>query len=335
MNKLMKMVLVAALMVLPQVSKAQTENPRGLYKLMTLGAKDALIKSPFDQYKFCTDSVTLTLVLENGGFNIRNQDNVFNYTGEEPQSVGDKSTLVYNSDETHFSEKWWSEYTNHIYFPKNDWCIENYEAGKVSDGAKPFLNALFTKELMNKDNPFVGAWYCIGFLDTLKGAKKQVQKMMRQYSQTYFSRGTQLTVFMPTCVIDVSKTSDNSSRCQLYPNVGYKKEYIIVRNILPMYVKRLSDNCMIVEEPHHALFANRMIMMQKNIKQKKKKEKAMRKNRARESEEQIKETQMFTEPVIVKDDNVGMDNSKQHGYGVYVRLTGEAPISRVASYLKK
>ena len=57
----MKLLMAAACLSLPIVSNAQTESPRGIYKMMTLTGKQGEIKAPFDQYKICTDSVTLML----------------------------------------------------------------------------------------------------------------------------------------------------------------------------------------------------------------------------------------------------------------------------------
>ena len=65
---------------------AQTENPRGIYKMMTLTGKQGEIKAPFDQYKICTDSITMMVSVQNAFFNIVDNDKqVFNYTGDQPK----------------------------------------------------------------------------------------------------------------------------------------------------------------------------------------------------------------------------------------------------------
>ena len=51
--------------VLTLGATAQTENPRGIYKMTTLTGKVGEVKAPFEQYKICTDSVTL-MVSEQG-----------------------------------------------------------------------------------------------------------------------------------------------------------------------------------------------------------------------------------------------------------------------------
>ena len=45
--------ILVALASLPLTSIAQSENPRGIYKMMTLTGKLGEIPSPFDQYKIC------------------------------------------------------------------------------------------------------------------------------------------------------------------------------------------------------------------------------------------------------------------------------------------
>ena len=87
MIKTMKCLMVATLISLPVVLNAQTENPRGIYRLMTLVGKNGEVNSPFHQYKVCTDSLTLMVVFRNNSFSISNNDRmVFNYTGSEPKS---------------------------------------------------------------------------------------------------------------------------------------------------------------------------------------------------------------------------------------------------------
>lgn len=163
------------------VGNAQTENPRGVYKLMTLEGKQGEIISPYEQYKICSDSATLTFRLEKNCFSITKQDDVFNYTGDQPQSAGDKHTLIYNSNAKHFSEKWWSNYKDHLYFPEDDWCTEHYESGRYAGEAEPILKLLTTTVVKEKSNPFSGAWRMIGMKDDLKVAKKQIPSLINDF----------------------------------------------------------------------------------------------------------------------------------------------------------
>ena len=52
MNRTTKMLMAAAFISLPIIAKAQTENPRGIYKMTTLTGKMGEVKAPFEQYKY-------------------------------------------------------------------------------------------------------------------------------------------------------------------------------------------------------------------------------------------------------------------------------------------
>ena len=60
----MKKNIITILLALVAVTgQAQTENPRGIYRLMTLVGKNGEVNSPFHQYKVCTDSFVFQCVL--------------------------------------------------------------------------------------------------------------------------------------------------------------------------------------------------------------------------------------------------------------------------------
>ena len=168
---------------------AQTENPRGIYKMMTLTGKVGEMKAPFEQYKVCTDSVTLMVSFQNAFFSIGDNDHkVFNYTGDQPKDENDKSTLIYDSNADHFTMKWWSQYTSHLHFPKNDWCIEKYESGQYSEFGRIAFDALTGKAEVDPRNPLTGTWRIIGYVDELRDIKKGLPKLHEQYrTSKYFN----------------------------------------------------------------------------------------------------------------------------------------------------
>lgn len=184
-----QMLLAATLFSLPIVVNAQTENPRGIYKMTTLTGKKGEVKAPFAQYKICTDSVTLMVTEQAAFFSILNNDHqVFNYTGDQPKAEGDKSSLIYDSNAQQFKLKWWSTYTNHTHFPKNDWCIEKYESGQYTEMSKIFFDALTGKAEVDANNPLTGTWRFIGYIDELRDAKKDLPKLHEQYpTSKYFN----------------------------------------------------------------------------------------------------------------------------------------------------
>jgi hypothetical protein len=161
---------------------AQTENPRGIYKMMTLVGKVGEVKAPYEQYKVCTDSITLMVSFRNAFFSIGDNDHkVFYYTGDLPKDENDKSTLIYDSNANHFSMKWWSQYTSHLYFPNNDWCIEKYESGQYSELGRIAFDALTGKAKVDPHNPLSGTWRIIGYVDELRDVKKALPKLHEQY----------------------------------------------------------------------------------------------------------------------------------------------------------
>ena len=170
--------MAAALLSLPIVSNAQTENPRGIYRLMTLVGKNGEVNSPYHQYKVCTDSLTLMVSFRDNSFSISNNDRmVFNYTGPEPKSEDDKSILIYDSNADHFTLKWWSDFPSHMIFPNNDWCLEKYQSGQYTKESRIAFNAMTGKAEVDAGNTQTGTWRIIGMVDELRDVKKRLTKL--------------------------------------------------------------------------------------------------------------------------------------------------------------
>lgn len=179
------------------------ENPRGVYKLMALLDKyNIIIKEPYDQYKICTDSMTLQFTMEGNTFILTKNDKaVFNYTGEEPDAHDATATRIFDSNAEHFTEKWWSTTQGHLYFPHNGWCTEYYESGKYSENARLILDALMSPpHAYDPKHPLVGAWQFIGLLDDLFHSKKKL-KMLRKETRQAASPIKIYSIFTPTHAI--------------------------------------------------------------------------------------------------------------------------------------
>ena len=179
--------MAAALISLPFVCNAQTENPRGVYKMTTLTGKLGEIKAPLDQYKICLDKGTLMLSIQNNQFQITDTDHhVFDYTGSEPKDESDKSSLIYDSDANHFTLKWWSTLRGHMFFPENDWCIETYQSGLYSPVGKIVFDALMNAPATDKQNPLVGTWRMIGYVDELSNVKQDLPGLHENYDRSRY-----------------------------------------------------------------------------------------------------------------------------------------------------
>lgn len=163
---------------------AQTENPRGVYKMKSLIDKTGLeIKAPFDQYKVCTDSATLMVSVNGTSFNVGKNDNdIYNYTGEEPDATDSTKIRIFDSNAEHFTLKWWSTYSHHIYFPDNDWCTEYYVSNSYSEMGKIVFDALMTPPAttVDKAKPICGSWCEMGDFDELSDVKKFVKEQKKE-----------------------------------------------------------------------------------------------------------------------------------------------------------
>ncbi len=162
-----------------QSQNLKRENPRGVYKLMTIIAYEVEQYAPYEQYKICTDSVSLTMSVNNQGlFNIQDNDKlVLNYTGKEVKGDNDTQTKIFDSDKDGFSLMWWSTVKNNLYFPYNDWCIEKYKAGEYSPEGRKIFDMLTQKTISDESNALIGTWRILGIMDELHKVKAQLQDM--------------------------------------------------------------------------------------------------------------------------------------------------------------
>ncbi len=236
-----KYILTMLLANLTMGVAAQTDNPRGIYKMTTLTGKVGEIKAPYEQYKICTDSVTLMVTEQGNRFSISDNDHqVFNYTGEQPKSEGDKRPLIFDSNAEQFKLKWWSTYTSHLYFPDNDWCTEKYESGKYSATSKVFFDALTGAAETDANNPLTGTWRFLGYVDELRDVKKALPKLHEQYpTSRYFNR---FMVFTPQSLTTVFSRGGGVDIIEL----NGKKAYTSAGKTY--HIKWLSKNRIAIED---------------------------------------------------------------------------------------
>lgn len=235
------MLVAAAFISLPVALAAQTENPRGIYKMTTLTGRIGEMRAPFGLYKICTDSVTLQVVAQGAVFRISDIDHrALNYTGEQPKTEGDRSTLVYESDARGFKLKWWSDYPNHPFYPKDDWCIEKYEAGQYTEKDRVFFNALTGTAAVEGNNPLTGTWRVIGYVDELHDVKKELPQLHGQYPKSkYFNS---FIVLAPGSCTMVTKTGGNVGEVSYHGKKSFR-----IGNVVKQ-VKWLSRDRIAVEE---------------------------------------------------------------------------------------
>lgn len=230
-----RLVFLALILLSGGMAFGQTENPRGIYKMKSLIGNQGLeINAPFDQYKVCTDSITLMVSVQGNSFNISNIDGLLNYTGEAPDASDPHLIRIYDSNAEKFTMKWWSTYSRHLYFPENDWCTEYYVANSYSpDGKKVFDLLASQMTQYDKQQPLYGAWRMLDVVDELKDVKKFIKEVQNE-SKKYNDANIQ--IFVPGQTIHLSGAfADIESDGKHYYKIG-NQEKIIVHIVSPDYL---------------------------------------------------------------------------------------------------
>lgn len=182
-----RLLLLTIILLSGGTAYGQTEDPRGIYKMKSLIDNQGLeINAPYDQYKVCTDSVTLMVSIYGNRFNISNNDGMLNYTGEAPDTADPHRTRIYDSNAEGFTLRWWSNYTKHLYFPQNDWCTEYYVADSYSTAGKKVFD-LLTSQMpgYDKRHPLYGAWRMLDIVDELKDVKKFIKEVQAEPAKSW------------------------------------------------------------------------------------------------------------------------------------------------------
>lgn len=197
-------------------TEGNCENPRGVYKLMSVKGKDGQhLKEPFDQYKICTDSISLMLTISGNRISLGKQDkNIINYTGEEPDPKNNKTTRIYDSNNQHFTLKWWSETKGHLLFGEKEWVTEFYESHRYSLNGKEVIYALMDQRKPDPKNKLIGGWRIIGKVDELKDMKNEIKNMQDAVEKnqrcTYLVLNEKNCIMFNTAIMPVVYNSKNS-----------------------------------------------------------------------------------------------------------------------------
>ncbi|MBO5026392.1 MAG: hypothetical protein J6C86_09680 [Bacteroidaceae bacterium] len=177
--------------------KHPKENPRGIYRMASLVEKNGReVVSPFDQYKICTDSITLNLNIMGTKFSISKEESILNYTGEKPDKKQAHAIRIYDSNAEHFTLKWWSSFSNHLYFPENGWCTEFYVANSYSEKGKALFKALTQPApAANPKHPLYGNWHrIISVADDLDKVKEKWETLSKQENADEKYSGTNIII---------------------------------------------------------------------------------------------------------------------------------------------
>ena len=131
---------------------------------MELTNKGITTTEPFEKYIFCTDTSTITLIVDSIFFKLYQSD-VINYTGEEIDTVSPHAERIYDSSEQQFTRKWFNILSDKPFYVRNGWSIEKYKAGIYSDLGKLIIDAFFSVNSTDKSNRLLGIWRPIGTIN--------------------------------------------------------------------------------------------------------------------------------------------------------------------------
>lgn len=183
MKQLFLLCLLATVSCASVLAQDNTRNPRGIYKLEKVtDDKGKTTIAPFDQYKICTDSVTLMVTISGNSYRISDNDHrVFSYTGEEPATSDDHSTRIFDVYDDGFSLNWWGSNPNHRYYTHNGWTTERYQKDTYSEAGRIIFDALKQAPVRDKSNPLIGTWRHLGMMDELRNVKKEMKRIREEY----------------------------------------------------------------------------------------------------------------------------------------------------------
>ena len=245
-----------------------TQNPRGIYKLMAIkGGIQEINPYPNDIYKICTDNVTMRLnVVKNNSFKTFRIDHsdpeIFNYTGERIEADNaDKSKRIFDSDDKHFTLKWWSMLQNSAYYPYNNWSYEYYESGKYSEAARPIADMLTSAPARDANNPLIGTWQYAMKIDKIEGEGQDnwieelkkvdnIKEVLTYLSQTEPGESKQYQVYTPSYFFTMRMSDNMKEMMGAYDKITYNgKESVTAPGGEVMEIHWLTDDFFAIRQP--------------------------------------------------------------------------------------
>ncbi len=172
--------LIACLVITTASTLAQSENPRGLYKLQRLGYENGQPDHvpEMTQYKYSTDYVPMTLmVMKNTPTDYvyvmrMDEPHPYNFTGNMAVGQDGRGTRIYDSDSLHFTLKWYNTVRPNEgkVFPMNEFIIEYYDRQNMEPQMKRSIEMLEMKH-QQPTHRFAGCWRMMGNYTTIDGER--------------------------------------------------------------------------------------------------------------------------------------------------------------------
>lgn len=168
---------------------AQTEDPKGLYRLHKLSYEDGRPDHipEFAQYKYCTDVAPFTIMIATNTpksfeYAIRTDEpHPYTYTGNTPVGENGRGTQIFDSDKDGFSLKWYNTVRpQEPIFPLNMFITEYYDRKKIDERLVRSIEMFGMKHKPAKHR-FAGCWKMIGNIGTLNGKEIIVSAPIQLY----------------------------------------------------------------------------------------------------------------------------------------------------------
>ena len=197
--------LLACLTIATASTFAQTEAPRGLYKLQRLGYEKGQPDHvpEMEQYKYCSESHPLTLMVylntpAEYRYAIRpDEPHPYTYTGDIPVGEDGHGTRIYDSDSTHFTLKWYNTIRpGGKVFPLNEFITEYYDRKDMMPQMERSVKMLEMKH-EQPTHRFAGCWRMVGNYGTVDGERI----LVRPRTDLYKVYGEQDVTFL-FCSLD-------------------------------------------------------------------------------------------------------------------------------------
>lgn len=212
------------------------KDPRGLYRLVKFAYEDGSKKDvPFEQYKYCGDSIVLQLGGRKDANKVYGMDICDNdgYEFRYSASLNEHNTQVYDSNEKGFKFKWYSNFTDRQLFPYHQYITELYSSEALHPSAERVIDMLKMK--IATDNKIYGCWHCLGVMTKVEGMDMLVTPLPYMDLYQVFDKDMYLNF------IDLNPGGKLTGQCDLHPIV-YKENNVIVLNNTESKIDWINDN---------------------------------------------------------------------------------------------
>lgn len=173
-------ILLACLAMVTASTFAQSEAPRGLYKLQRLSYENGKTDRvpEMTQYKYSTDTAPMTLmVIRKNAYDYayamrQDEPHGYNYTGNVAVGEDGRGTRIYDSNNEQFTLKWYNTVRPNegAVFPMNEFITEYYDRKDIEPQMLRSIEMLEMKH-QQPSHRFAGCWRMVGNYGMVDGER--------------------------------------------------------------------------------------------------------------------------------------------------------------------